>query len=178
MNSPNFYRLLSVFTLCALVSCSDNGNSKSSQKSASEEQLIEVNRILVKKDSQKIRNFIRRKGWDMTESDLGYWYEILEPGHGELASDGEIARFKYSISLLDGTICYTSDKDGLKSFLIGKGNVEAGLEDGILYLREGSRARFIFPPYLAHGLPGDGKRIPARAIIIYEIEIISLTNPE
>jgi FKBP-type peptidyl-prolyl cis-trans isomerase len=143
-----------------------------------EEKLIEVNRILVKKDRQKIIGFIKRKGWSMTESDVGFWYEILEPGDGDSAKTGMVANFDYKISLLDGTECYNSKTDGRKSFLIGKGNVEAGLEYGILYLREGSKARFIFPPYLAHGLPGDGERIPARAIIIYEIKLISLTNPE
>jgi FKBP-type peptidyl-prolyl cis-trans isomerase len=143
-----------------------------------QEKLIEVNRVLVKKDRQKIIGFIKRKGWNMSESDVGLWYEILDSGDGDSAKTGMVANFEYKISLLDGTVCYDSHTDGRKSFLIGKGNVETGLEYGILYLREGSKARFIFPPYLAHGLPGDGERIPARAILIYEVELISLTNPD
>lgn len=161
------------------ISCNKSKQNYSNKSSGNnQEKLIEVNRILVKKDRQKIIGFIKRKGWSMTESDVGFWYEILEPGNGDSAKTGMIANLDYKLSLLDGTECYNSNSDGRKSFLIGKGNVEAGLEYGILYLREGSKARFIFPPYLAHGLPGDGERIPARAIIIYEIELISLTNPE
>jgi FKBP-type peptidyl-prolyl cis-trans isomerase len=78
------------------------------------------------------------------------------------------------VSLLDGTECYNSDREGPKIFTIGRGGVESGLEEGILLMKEGSRAKFIMPPYLAHGLPGDGKRIPARAIIVYDVELISL----
>ena len=41
-------------------------------------------------------------------------------------------------------------------------------------LKKGSKARFILPPHLAHGLIGDENRIPARAIIIYDIEVLSI----
>jgi hypothetical protein len=32
------------------------------------------------------------------------------------------------------------------------------------------------PYYLAHGVPGDGDKIPRRATIIYQIELIELYN--
>ncbi len=177
MRPKSTIRFIFIFFLVA--SCNRTKYNYSDKNNTDkQDQLIEINRVLVKKDQQKIKGFIKRKGWDMTETDVGLWYEILNPGDGDSAKPGKIVHFNYKVSLLDGTVCYTSEKDGQKSFLIGKGNVETGLEYGILYLREGSRARFIFPPYLAHGLPGDGNRIPARAIIIYEIEIISLTNSE
>ena len=41
-------------------------------------------------------------------------------------------------------------------------------------MHEGDKARFIMPPHLAHGLLGDNHKIPARAIIIYEVELIKL----
>lgn len=174
-------RIITGVSLIFFMYASCNNSKQSYNDNSSEnnkEKLIEVNRILVKKDRQKIARFIKRKGWNMTETDVGLWYEILKAGEGDSAKTGMIVNYDYKISLLDGTPCYDSETDGRKSFLIGKGNVEAGLEYGILYLREGSKARFILPPYLAHGLPGDEERIPARAIIIYEIELISLTNPD
>jgi FKBP-type peptidyl-prolyl cis-trans isomerase len=54
--------------------------------------------------------------------------------------------------------------------------VESGLEEGILLLREGDKAKFILPPHLAHGLLGDDNKIPARSIIVYDLELLSLEN--
>ena len=85
-----------------------------------------------------------------------------------------VATINYSISLLDGTECYNSDDSGPRQFKIGQGGVESGLEEGILFMHEGDKARFIMPPHLAHGLLGDNHKIPARAIIIYEVELIKL----
>jgi FKBP-type peptidyl-prolyl cis-trans isomerase len=68
------------------------------------------------------------------------------------------------------------DNDDPKTFLIGQGGVESGLEEGILLLQEGDKARFIMPPHLAHGLIGDRDKIPARATIIYDLELVSLSD--
>ena len=54
------------------------------------------------------------------------------------------------------------------------GGVESGLEEGILLMKTGGKAKFILPPHLAYGLPGDGKKIPARAILVYDVELLSI----
>jgi FKBP-type peptidyl-prolyl cis-trans isomerase len=100
----------------------------------------------------------------------------MEQGEGRKAKEGFWATINYKVYLLEGTECYSSDNDGPKTFQIGRGGVEAGLEEGILLLNEGARAKFIMPPHLAHGLPGDGHKIPARAIIIYEVELVRLSK--
>ena len=142
-----------------------------------QEKLIEANRILIKKDQLRIKGYIKRKGWNMTETGTGLWYEIIQQGKGKQAKDGMVATINYTLSIMDGDVCYSSATSGPKIFLIGKGNVESGLEQGILLLNEGATARLILPPYLAYGLPGDGEKIPARAILVYNIELTSLTNP-
>lgn len=135
------------------------------------EALVGANRILVKKDDEKIKAYIRRHNWKMQQTASGLWFMILESGHGENAGTGKIITLDYNLDLLDGSHCYSSDSLGAKQFMIGQGGVESGLEEGVLLLREGSSARLIIPPHLAHGLTGDGSRIPARAIIVYEITV-------
>ncbi|MBN1416966.1 MAG: FKBP-type peptidyl-prolyl cis-trans isomerase [Bacteroidales bacterium] len=140
------------------------------------EALVGVNRILVKKDAEKIKAYANRRNWDMKQTDSGLWYMIMGGGNGQTAVSGERITLKYRLELLDGTLCYTSDSLGLKQFRIGQGGVESGLEEGVILLRMGDKARLILPPHLAHGLNGDGNRIPARAIIIYEVEVIAIEN--
>lgn len=142
-------------------------------KKDTQQRMVEVNRLLIAKDKKRIEGYIERMGYTMQESNTGLWYEIIEYGEGDSIRSGDGVELKYKISLLDGTPCYNSDTDGIKSFRVGRGGVEAGLEQGILLMAYGGKARFILPPHLAHGLPGDGARIPARAIIIYELEVLS-----
>ncbi len=133
-----------------------------------------ANRYLSIVDAERIENFAKRRNWNMQKTKGGLWYEIYEHGKGKKAKEGQTALLNYKISLLDGTLCYSSDSLGAKTFVIGHGGVESGLEEGILMLREGDKARFIMPPFRAHGLLGDMRKIPARSIIVYELELLKL----
>ncbi|MBW6498721.1 MAG: FKBP-type peptidyl-prolyl cis-trans isomerase [Bacteroidales bacterium] len=136
--------------------------------------LEETNKILLESEKQEIKDFIARYGWDMQETGSGLWYQVYQEGSGEKASAGKMALINYTISLLTGDMIYSSDTEGAREFRIGRGGVELGLEEGILLLKEGDKARFIMPSHLAHGVPGDGVKIPARATIVYEVELIEL----
>ncbi len=140
------------------------------------EPLVKVNQILVDKDSGLIASYCNRRHLNLNISKSGLWYKIYHLGKGDSTKAGKIANLNYNISLLDGKQCYSSDSLGPKSFLIGQGGVEKGLEIGILMMREGDKAKFILPPGLAYGLIGDEKKIPARSIIMYEVELIQLTD--
>jgi FKBP-type peptidyl-prolyl cis-trans isomerase FkpA len=139
-----------------------------------ERALVGANRLLLKKDKEKIMAYISQHKLDMKESETGLWYRIDKRGHGKTASNGQQISLKYKVSLLDGTLCYSSDSLGPKKFTVGRGGVESGLEEGVSMLREGDRALFIMPPHLAEGLPGDGDKIPAHSVIIYEVEVLKL----
>jgi FKBP-type peptidyl-prolyl cis-trans isomerase len=133
-----------------------------------------ANRYLSIVDAERIESFAKRRNWHMKQTKSGLWYEIYKHGKGKKAEAGNTAVLNYKISLLDGTLCYSSDSLGAKTFVVGHGGVESGLEEGILMLHEGDKARFILPPFRAHGLLGDMKKIPARSIIVYELELLKL----
>jgi FKBP-type peptidyl-prolyl cis-trans isomerase FkpA len=164
-----------IFLFLIVLACKDKPqpiSEKDRQENAS--KMIEINRILIKKDKQRIIGYLERNNLHMTETGTGLWYMIEKQGSGEFASKGKMATIGYSVSLLDGTLCYDSKKEGAKTFRIGMGGIESGLEEGVLLLKTGALAKFILPPHLAYGLPGDGKKIPGRAILVYEVELLSL----
>jgi len=138
------------------------------------EILLKVNQQLVDEDHEEIEAFVKGMGWEMQTTESGLWYMIYKHGQGEKAATGKIATIEYTVSLLDSVICYSSETLGTKTFKLGYGGVEAGLEEGVLMMRVGDKARMIMPPYLAHGLIGDGDCIPRRAIIIYDVKLINL----
>jgi FKBP-type peptidyl-prolyl cis-trans isomerase FkpA len=172
-------KISSLFIACLLFllcDCKRHQQYTYSEKdyAATERALVGANRLLLKKDKENIMAYITEHKLDMKESETGLWYRIDKAGHGNMAKTGEQITLKYKVFLLDGTLCYSSDSLGPKKFVVGRGGVESGLEEGVTMLREGDRALFIMPPHLAEGLPGDGDRIPARSIIIYEVEVLKL----
>lgn len=172
-------KISTIFFTCLLFlfcSCKRHQEYTYSDKeyAETEKALVGANRLILKKDKENIIAYNRQHGLDMKESGTGLWYRIDKKGHGKTASNGQQITLKYKVSLLNGTPCYNSDSLGPKIFTVGRGGVESGLEEGVSMLREGDRAMFIMPPHLAEGLPGDGDKIPAHSIIIYEVEVLKL----
>jgi len=139
-----------------------------------EESLLKANRYLVRSEEEDINDFIRRYGWKMDKSGTGLRYAIEETGRGNKVSYGQLVTLEYSVKLLTGEEVYSSIKDGLKQFVAGRGGVEAGLEEGIIMMRKGDRAKFVLPSHLAFGLLGDSERIPPRTTLVYEVHLIDI----
>ncbi|HLO57180.1 MAG TPA: FKBP-type peptidyl-prolyl cis-trans isomerase [Bacteroidales bacterium] len=155
-------------------SCSRQPERQITEKEVRETQnaMVEVNRMLVQKDKQKITDYMRQHNLSLQESETGLWYGITKKGTGEPVKDGMTVTLEYDVRLLDGTRCYSSDSLGNKQFTVGKGEVESGLDEGVRLLQKGSEAVLILPPHLAFGFQGDGDKIPARSIIVYHLKII------
>lgn len=170
--------ILVVFSCCIfLFSCqSGKKDEKKKNQTNQQEELVRINKYLVENDADIIKSYTQRRHWDMKVTPTGLWYSILQKGKGEAAQIGKMAGINYKVWLLDGTLCYSSDSLGIKKFRIGKGSVEKGMEEGILLLKAGDKARFIMPPHLAYGLIGDENKIPPRSIILYEVELIQLSD--
>ena len=80
------------------------------------------------------------------------------------------------MTLLDGTVCYSSEKSGPKSFKIEQSDLETGLFDAIVEMHVGDKAKIILPHFRAHGLIGDSRKIPPLAPVIYDVELKSLSK--
>ncbi|MBN2165137.1 MAG: FKBP-type peptidyl-prolyl cis-trans isomerase [Marinilabiliaceae bacterium] len=154
-----------------LVGCQGHDTVR---KRITEEDLININKKLVSRDAGRIKDYVKENNIKMTETKTGLWYLITDEGDKEKVKKGQTISLKYDLSLLDGSLLYSSDSLGVKTFRVGQGGVESGLEEGILLLGKGSKAKFILPPHLAHGLIGDDNQVPARAILVYDIEVVDL----
>ena len=175
INKILLYSLLLTFVF--FVSCKQKRKYRTNEEVAQfKEPLIKINKYLVKKDAEAIEDYAKRHKWKMKVTKTGLWYMVYIEGKGKKAKEGKIATINYTVKLLDGTLCYTSDSLGTKQFKIGQGGVETGLEEGILYMRKGDKARFILPPHLAHGLVGDDNKIPRRATIVYDVQLINVSK--
>ncbi|HEX3006546.1 MAG TPA: FKBP-type peptidyl-prolyl cis-trans isomerase [Bacteroidales bacterium] len=168
-----FYTFLFAFFI---IACQNRKGENQSSPTDQQEALLRANKYLVQKDADAVKGYIRRHGWKMNQTQTGLWYEITQKGTGSKVETGKYVTIAYKLWLLDGTLCYSSESDGNKTFLVGKGGVEPGLEQGVLLMSQGDKARFIMLPHLAYGLIGDERKIPARATIVYEVQLIKISD--
>ena len=138
-------------------------------------RIEEVQKPALVMENDQINDYIRQHGLNMQTSGAGLRYQILKGNpKGKIIQTQDIVQVKYKISLLDGTLCYSSDKKGPKEFIVDHDAVETGLHQGIKLLHEGESAVFILPSHLAHGLVGDNNKIPPKAAVVYTIEVIDV----
>jgi FKBP-type peptidyl-prolyl cis-trans isomerase FkpA len=160
-------------TALLLSSCSGAPESEEQINFADyKDPLLKVNQRLVKTEEQQIDDLVRRYGWKMQTTGTGLRYLIYKKGEGDHAAIGMLAQIAYKVNLINGMEAYNSDTDGMKSFKLGEGQVERGLEEGVLLMRQGDKAKLIIPSHLAFGLAGDDNKIPGRATLIYDVELV------
>ncbi|MFH1160141.1 MAG: FKBP-type peptidyl-prolyl cis-trans isomerase [bacterium] len=164
----------------SLPSCKNDPQSVRSTSNIRmlDEQVIRYNRGVIKTEDQEIQDFLTRYQWDMTLTPTGLRYLIYRKGTGRKAEKGLSASVSYELRLLNGKLVYSSDSAGLKEILLGHGGVESVLEEGLLLLHQGDKAKFVIPSYLAFGLLGDQNMIPPGATLIYNIELVRLSEPQ
>jgi FKBP-type peptidyl-prolyl cis-trans isomerase len=163
----------------AIVSCNNNEPAKE-QPNPSElkESLIYANKEAVVTEAEQIHDFLRRYNWPMSETGSGLRYWIYEDGHGEMVQEGDLIEIQYVVSLLNGDTVYTSVEKGPLVFVPGRAQVISGLEEGILLLKQGDRAKFIIPSHLAFGLIGDQDRIGGKTTLVYDVKVLRIKKEQ
>ena len=170
-----------VISLFAVVLFSCNNNSGKQQNTVDKQKLTQkemnailedANRYWLAQESELIEDYISRQELDMIKTGTGLRYQIHDSGDGVLIKEGDIVTLEYELRLLNGNLIYSSENDGDKVFLVGRGGVESGLEEAILKLSKNSVATLILPAHLSHGLIGDGNKIPQIATLVYKLKVI------
>jgi FKBP-type peptidyl-prolyl cis-trans isomerase len=131
-----------------------------------------ANRYLLNEEEEDIENYVKRHDLTMTSTGTGLRYQILKQGSEKKIEKGEQVTLEYELHSIAGDLIYSSENDGVKSFVVGEGTVESGLDEAMTYLHRGDVAKLIIPFHLAYGLHGDDDKIPEYATLVYTIKII------
>jgi FKBP-type peptidyl-prolyl cis-trans isomerase FkpA len=169
---------LVLIMLIIFAGCNKNRSNGVIKRQPGGAQIAELNSYLVEKDRERIKNYAERKNLPLKETGTGLWYMIKNEGSGELLRDKDHIKLEYKCMLLDGTECYSSFKLGPKDLVLGRSEMEAGLNEGLRMMKRGGEAVFVIPPFLAYGLVGDSKLIPPRATLVYEIKVLENKQKE
>ncbi|MBI9034351.1 MAG: FKBP-type peptidyl-prolyl cis-trans isomerase [Bacteroidales bacterium] len=168
-----------IFIVVGMIACSNNENvtqNKDVNRRNLEEDLLYANKRAVASELNRIADYVKRYSYDMTVSGTGLHYQVTKDIDGELGMPGQIIEMEYILQFLWGDTAYMSKTSGPLIFEIGHGNVESGLEELALLVSSGDHVKAIIPSYLGYGLLGDGNKIPAKASLVYDIQIVSIEN--
>jgi peptidylprolyl isomerase len=90
--------------------------------------------------------------------------------------NGNKVKVHYSGFLLDGTLFDSSVERGQPfEFTLGQGMVIKGWDLGIAMLHKGEKAQLILPYNLAYGERGHPPVIPAKATLVFDVELVDIT---
>ncbi len=110
-----------------MLSCREQQGISGSTPGPGKNEMADLNKYLVQKDRERIKNYIERKNLKMNESPTGLWYQIIKEGRREQFTDNDKIVMDYECSLLDGTKCYSSrDTWSQRRLFLGKTEIEAG----------------------------------------------------
>lgn len=114
-------------------------------------------------------------GKDTLTTATGLKYIKLNTTQGKQAEANKMVQVHYSGYLQDGSMFDSSVERGeALDFPLGQGRVIKGWDEGIALLKVGEKARLIIPYELAYGEFGHPPVIPAKATLIFDVELIDV----
>ena len=171
------YFIFHISWLLFLAACTEQPKQKPVVVNYSKlkEDIIQVNKPAVVMENDEINAYIKAHNYTMQVTGTGLRYLFIKENTKEKKIEkGNRVQVNYKVSLLDGTVCYTSKEKGAKEFIVGTDNVESGIHESVQLMHLHDKAIFILPAHLAFGLLGDRDKIPPKAAVVYDVEVISV----
>lgn len=108
----------------------------------------------------------------------------LKPGEGKVAEKEKAVLVFYTGWLYDpkrpeGKGAQFDSNEGKPvpfGFIIGRGRVIKGWDDGVAGMKEGGRRLLVIPPELAYGVRQMGDKIPPNSTLLFEVQLVSVVN--
>lgn len=112
---------------------------------------------------------------EVTTTDSGLQYEVLETGDGEKPGLQSTVVTHYHGTLLDGTV-FDSSVDRGDPAEFGVNQVIPGWTEALQMMSVGDKWRIACPPKLAYGEQGAGDSIPPNTALVFEIHLVSIKD--
>ena len=136
-------------------------------------------------DIKIIEDYIAENNLNATKTESGLFYVIEEEGDGPEVNEGDTVGVNYTGYVLDGTVFDTSIEEVAREnntfmegrpyepieFQVGAGRVIPGWDEGLQYLKKGSKAKLLIPSTLAYGDRQASEVIKANSVLVFDVEV-------
>jgi len=137
------------------------------------------------KDIKLLEDYISENNLNATKTESGLFYVIEEEGDGPEVEQGNTVAVNYTGYVLDGTVFDTSIEEVAREnntfmegrpyepieFQVGAGRVIPGWDEGLQYLKKGSKAKLLIPSTLAYGDRQASEVIKANSVLVFDVEV-------
>lgn len=151
---------ISLLLLVSFISCNDDNDEELTNLGQTEDDIIQ---------------YINDNNLDATRTENGVYYVIDEEGTGDYPEKEAYIIAKYTGYYLDGVQFDASGTEGATFDLLA---VIPGFSEGVINFNLGSTGTLFIPPNLAYGDSGVSGVIPGGAVLVFDIEIVEITNPQ
>lgn len=139
-------------------------------------------------EETKIEEYLKNNKIRAKATATGLYYINKKTGSGAKAEPGKIVKVNYTGRLLDGRVFDSSiENDGKEGgltktryapieFVIGKGQVIPGWDEGIAKMNVGGKAKLVIPSHLAYAGRGSGPMIPPYTPLVFDVELIEVID--
>ena len=125
---------------------------------------------------QEVLSYLIENKIDIKPNHSGLVYIPIENGQGDLPQLGDKVAFHYTGSYFSGEVFDSSYGKPYPLIIeLGKGMIIKGLEEALLQMRKGAKAKVIIPFYLAYD-DMDNAPVPPYSNLIFELELIDFTK--
>ncbi len=126
-------------------------------------------------EEDKIKQYLEDNNITTQPNESGMYYIEHTRGRGASPNAGDRVKVHYTGTLLDGTKFDSSvDRGQPFEFVLGRGQVIRGWDEGIALMNEGTKATFVLPSHMAYGERGAGASIPPFAPLVFEVELLEV----
>lgn len=108
------------------------------------------------------------------ETEDGLRYVITKPGTGdETPRRGQLVTVNYTGTFINGTAFDSSADHGAPfTFVVGESKVITGWDIALMDMKKGEQRTLIIPYWLAYGPKGIRDKIPPKATLVFDIELL------
>lgn len=140
-----------------------------------EEERMEVQRDFLRKERESIDAYIKDRNLKVERTGLGMYYTLIKDSSAaEMVETEDVVEYEYDISMLNGSVLFTSKQLGNGRIKIDKQDAEIGLHESLKKLGLGDKGLFILPSHLAFGVAGDQDRVPPKTALVYELKVVKI----
>jgi FKBP-type peptidyl-prolyl cis-trans isomerase FklB len=110
---------------------------------------------------------------EVTVTESGLQYEVINAGNGETPTAASTVRVHYHGTLLDGTVFDSSyDRGQPAEFPVG--GVIKGWTEALQLMQVGAKLRLFVPHDLAYGEQGAGGAIAPFSTLVFDVELLDI----
>lgn len=107
----------------------------------------------------------------------GLQYKVIEEGKGKTPKAGDTVTVNYRGTLIDGTEFDSSFKRNQAATFPVNGVIK-GWTEALQLMKEGAKWQVFIPSDLAYGDKGAGTMIGPNAVLVFDVELISVKEPQ